>query len=211
MPGLFVAIALFATLAFMGTHAKVVGQKVTLTPGRRWLVTVSFMAAPDQARFTEVLKGLLPGAENVFWTSPTSATIKVSPIAPITLDVGTPGPGGLFMVSSVAEAPPNVDVPRSPPILRTLPTPSAPTHRLWTASLETAQSILDKPTFEKHLVSFESDGAKVVSSRWIDSRHLDIVIRTLATADPAKATGSTHKVHNVPTTILSVKPLSQAG
>jgi len=201
MPGLFLAIAVFAAFAMAGKQVASVAQKKRLTAGT-WLLDVSFLTAPDRARFEDVFRGASSGyqVDNITWTTPVRAalTVTVPPgeLVPVMIDVGTPSPSASFAITSASPTPRPSYPALGPASTAVSGTPNP--LKAWSLGFQTSTSIFDKPSFEEALSSRLSV-RQVVRMHWSDSRHLSVVV--IARSSLGKHIGRTIHVRDVPTTL----------
>lgn len=220
MPGLFLAIAILATLALTGAHAVAVSRKMALAPGV-WTLELSFLVAPDPQKFESVLRAASTGftVQKIAWSSPTQATLTVSVPSgpPVTVDVGSRSPNDGYTVTSVSQAtsstlalPPggSGNGLMTPPALKTPVSPGTPPLRAWTLNFEATTTVMDKPAFEADLGKL-LNVTQIVRFSWADSRHVSVVITSVS--DLKKYVGVTSPVRNIPTTLLSATMIPQMG
>lgn len=196
MPGLFVALAVFAAIAFAGTHAAAARQKMTLAAGKRWLVTAGFPGTPDQQTFEDTFRANAVGfvVEQIAWPTPNQALITVSASTPIPIDLGAPGPGDLFGILSATEA------PAAPAVAgRAL----AERPGAWLLTLAVDGTVMDKRGFEESLRGRLR--ARILKLSWGDAHLIQAIV--IAPASLSRFVGRRALVRNIPITILGATRL----
>jgi len=208
MPGLFLAIAVLATMAFAGRQVAALSEKRRLTAGT-WALDVSFLTAPDPARFESVFRGASSGYQvnTISWSTPTRAAITVTvppgDLAPVIIDVGTPSPNATFAITSAIQTAPALPGGSVPAVSGAARRAGRPL-RGWSLSFETSTAVFDKPSFEDALTR-KLDVRAVVRMKWQDSRNLSVVV--LSRSDLRKHVGHTVIVRDVRTTLNEARPI----
>jgi hypothetical protein len=199
MPGLFVALAAFAVLAFSGVQAKKFSERVLLTAGRRYLITVSFATPPDQGLFERTFRSVYPGLVSVSWRSPQRADLVVTEQKTQYIDIGTPLSSGGAVIADARELPAETSIGRLAPRAVSA----------WLIRLETASPVLDKLSFERSLL--ERLNARLVRASWRGPRELDLIVVVPAMEDVdrqlARSPGTVRQIRSTEVTVTMAKKL----